>query len=181
MESKRKSKSGYHSSDSASLDLLGSIQKLAESGIHKEYLTYDEFLDKLRTWWCQYYKRPYKDPLLDTYTIEELAFEYYDINRDRSAKSEDHEDHKVSEAVEAEDRAWAAEEDAKELAEITAARAAAQREAKEDALEDDTIVEEIVGLTDEQWANKYDEDHVLTNPSADDIDQGGDVSATFGV
>lgn len=28
-------------------------------------------------WWCNYYSRPLKDPLLQEYTFEELAYEYY--------------------------------------------------------------------------------------------------------
>lgn len=32
----------------------------------------------LRAWWCNYYKRPTKDPLLKEYTFEELLVEYYE-------------------------------------------------------------------------------------------------------
>lgn len=31
----------------------------------------------LRTWWCLKYDRPFKDPLLDTYTPDDLAYEFY--------------------------------------------------------------------------------------------------------
>jgi len=30
-------------------------------------------------WWCNYYHRPYKDPLVMSYTLEELMCEYFDI------------------------------------------------------------------------------------------------------
>jgi hypothetical protein len=33
----------------------------------------------MRAWWSKYYSRPLKDPLLDSYTLEELLYEYHDI------------------------------------------------------------------------------------------------------
>lgn len=40
--------------------------------------------EPLQFWWMQKYNRPYKDPLLQTYTIEELQIEYlmYAIDED---------------------------------------------------------------------------------------------------
>ncbi len=174
----KKQSFGSFSSDDASLDLYQSIKKLAETGLqNKEYLNYDELLFQLRRWWCQYYKRPYKDPLLDTYTFEELLFEYFDITQE--ARSESGE--KVSEEIEAEDRDWAEEEAARELAEEEAriaAEAAKLQVEQSAAPENDTIVEEAVGLTDDKWAEKHDK--VLVNPSADDVDtEDGDISAKF--
>lgn len=171
MADKRQKQSfGSYSSDAGSLDLYDSIKQLAESGLDKDYLTYDELLFKLRRWWCQYYKRPYKDPLLDNYTLEELMFEYFDITHVANKKPEET---KIAEKFDTEDRDWAAEEEARELAE--------QRQAfpEEAPSESDIIVEEAVGLTDQQWADKYDAP-TLTNPSADQVDgEDGDISATF--
>ena len=31
---------------------------------------------QLRVWWCIKYQRPFKDPMLDAYTIDELIYEY---------------------------------------------------------------------------------------------------------
>lgn len=163
------------SSDDASLELYESVKKLAETGLrNKERLNYDELLFSLRRWWCQYYKRPYKDPLLDSYTIEELMFEYFDItesNKDPEAK--------VSEEVESEDRDWAAEEDEREAAEWAMRQdAEAQKEVMPATPENDTIVEEAVGLADDKWADKHEK--VLVNPTADDVDsEDGDISAKF--
>jgi hypothetical protein len=36
----------------------------------------EEFVRFLQFWWCQKYNRPLKDPLLSTYTINELLYEY---------------------------------------------------------------------------------------------------------
>ena len=34
----------------------------------------------LSSWWSRYYNRPLKDPLLQQYTLEELAYEYYAVS-----------------------------------------------------------------------------------------------------
>ena len=39
-----------------------------------------ESLEKfLIQWWCRHYNRPYKDPLIQTYTFDELIFEFFDV------------------------------------------------------------------------------------------------------
>lgn len=41
---------------------------------------------QLKSWWSRTYNRPLKDPLLLSYTLEELLYEYYDhIERDKYA------------------------------------------------------------------------------------------------
>lgn len=74
----------------------------------------------LRSWWSKYYTRPLKDPLLDTYTTEELYYEYMDkVEREKAAEKhteQEHdriEDEKNKQAVD-----WAEEEEARELAEL---------------------------------------------------------------
>jgi len=39
-------------------------------------------------WWSIHYNRPLKDPLLQTYTLEELAYEYYMVKQARLAHDE---------------------------------------------------------------------------------------------
>lgn len=36
----------------------------------------DSFTRELRLWWCLKYNRPFKDPLLQSYTLDELLYEY---------------------------------------------------------------------------------------------------------
>lgn len=36
-------------------------------------------VDDIKTWWCQHYNRPFKDPLLQEYTLEELWEEFLTI------------------------------------------------------------------------------------------------------
>lgn len=60
-------------------------------------------------WWCEHYKRPLKDPLLQEYTLEELAYEYYmvnekDVYREEMAKDEAD---KIEEAKLQDEEDWA--------------------------------------------------------------------------
>jgi septin family protein len=73
----------------------------------------------LRSWWAKTYNRPLKDPLLQTYTLEELYYEYRDrVEREEYAQeateeaADNIEQKKLDEAA-----AWAAAEEEKELAE----------------------------------------------------------------
>lgn len=54
------------------------IKRLALENVEREVTTVGEALEFLKKWWCRYYKRPYKDPLLQEYTIEELLLEFYE-------------------------------------------------------------------------------------------------------
>jgi hypothetical protein len=38
----------------------------------------ESLLFRLQSWWSNHYNRPLKDPLLLSYTLEELLFEYHD-------------------------------------------------------------------------------------------------------
>lgn len=167
----KESKSSNNSSNTASLDLLEDIRKLVETERKKTQLSYDEFLLFLKRWWCSYYKRPYKDPLLDTYTFEELCFEYYDVNH----TDEKPEDPAVDTGnIPKEEYDWAAEEDAKEQADREEII-----EAKMAIIRDDTIVDESIGLPDDVWANQYEPNEAKINPNVDAIDDGGDIFTNF--
>lgn len=74
----------------------------------------------LKSWWSSTYNRPLKDPLLDSYTLEELLYEFYDkierqeAREERSIKEAD----KMDEAKEKEVLDWAEQEEKKELEEM---------------------------------------------------------------
>jgi len=59
----------------------------------------------LRAWWCIRYNRPYRDPLLLSYSLEELIVEYLDVsyrsNPDAFKKA------KEQEKAQKEDDSWA--------------------------------------------------------------------------
>ena len=82
----------------------------------------------LKSWWSTTYNRPLKDPLLESYTIEELLYEFYDkMERQKAAEERVSEDaDKIEEAKEKEVLDWAEQEEKKELEEMKSAAAKAK-------------------------------------------------------
>ena len=74
----------------------------------------------LRSWWSKYYQRPLKDPMLDSYTAEELYYEYADkVEREKASSEKAEEEHdRIEDKKEQEAVDWAEQEEAKELAEL---------------------------------------------------------------
>jgi len=56
------------------------VKAIALVNIQTEPKTLSELAVWLKRWWCRHYTRPYKDPLLETYTLEELLLEYYETH-----------------------------------------------------------------------------------------------------
>ena len=53
------------------------VDRLAQAHRMIDPASSEEALNRqLRLWWCIKYNKPFKDPLLDTYTLDELAYEY---------------------------------------------------------------------------------------------------------
>lgn len=74
----------------------------------------------LKSWWSNTYNRPLKDPLLESYTLEELLYEFYD-KTERQAAAEERvaqDTDKMEEAKEKEVLDWAEQEEKKELEEM---------------------------------------------------------------
>lgn len=72
---------------------------------------------QLKLWWCVTYNRPFRDPLIETYTLDELVYEYLchhylDPEHDPLAKV-------AKEAEKSEDDAWIAEQMKKVIAQNT--------------------------------------------------------------
>lgn len=57
---------------------LECVKELALLNTHKALASEEEFVGFLCRWWCGKYNRPYKDPLLLSYTVEELFLEFYE-------------------------------------------------------------------------------------------------------
>lgn len=74
----------------------------------------------LKSWWSNTYNRPLKDPLLESYTLEELLYEFYDRMERQKATQERlaQDDVKIEEAKEKEVLDWAEAEEKKELEEM---------------------------------------------------------------
>ena len=70
----------------------------------------------LQSWWSKTYNKPLKDPVLASYTIEELIYEFYDrIEREKAAEERvQSESDRIEEAKEKSVLDWVEEEEKKE-------------------------------------------------------------------
>ena len=82
---------------------------------------------KLQSWWSNHYERPLKDPVLQSYTLEELLYEYHDKVERRKAEEE----HTEKEADRIEEGGIQANLDWAELEERKELEALKQKEAEE--------------------------------------------------
>jgi Mg-chelatase subunit ChlI len=84
----------------------------------------------LQSWWSRTYNRPLKDPLLLSYSLEELLYEFYDKIERRAAEEERSESNsvKIEEDKEKADLDWAEQEEKRELEALKAK--ASQEESK---------------------------------------------------
>lgn len=76
----------------------------------------------LQSWWSRTYNRPLKDPILLSYTLEELLYEFYDrIEREKAYKeSIERENDKIEDEKEQGALDWAEQEERRELEELKA-------------------------------------------------------------
>ena len=58
------------------LDVVESIRRLAAHNARAPLDTEEQVLLFLQSWWSRTYNRPLKDPLLHSYTMEELIYEF---------------------------------------------------------------------------------------------------------
>lgn len=74
----------------------------------------------MQSWWSRTYNRPLKDPLLLSYTIEELLYEFYDRIERRAAEEErtNSESDRIEEEKEKSVLDWAEQEEKRELEEL---------------------------------------------------------------
>lgn len=91
------------------LSIVDAIKKIASFNARAELHTEEQLLLFLQSWWSRTYNRPLKDPLLATYTLEELLYEFYD--RIERSKAEDErleqEDVKIEEEKDKKNEDWA--------------------------------------------------------------------------
>lgn len=121
------------------LSVYEAVVEIVKRDAHNTPKDEDAMLRKLQSWWSTYYQRPLKDPLLQTYTLEELLYEYHDkIERDKADKvrAEQKAD-KIDEERLQQNLDWAEQEELRELEE--------QRKKSE---EDDTV---SITKDDEKW------------------------------
>lgn len=92
----------------------------------------------LQSWWSRTYNRPLKDPLLLSYTLEELLYEFYDRIERRAAEDErsNSESDKIEEDKEKAVIDWAEQEEKRELEELKAKAAAEEEQPIQDPTKD---------------------------------------------
>jgi hypothetical protein len=108
--------SEYPSSD---LNIVESVKAIAAYNARADLDTEHQMTLFLKSWWSNTYNRPLKDPLLESYTLEELLYEFYDkIERQKAGDERStQETDKIEEVKEKEVLDWVEEEEKKELEE----------------------------------------------------------------
>lgn len=91
------------------LSVIESIKKLATYNARAELNTEEQLLLFLQSWWSRTYNRPLKDPLLLSYTLEELLYEFYDrIERSKAEEERlEREDVMIEEEKDKANEDWA--------------------------------------------------------------------------
>ena len=112
-KAKRKDSESNLSRDS----IVENIKALASHNARAALNTEESMLLFLQSWWSRTYNRPLKDPLLQSYTIEELLYEFFDRIERQKAEQEriESESDRIEEAKERADEDWAEKMEREEL------------------------------------------------------------------
>jgi hypothetical protein len=96
------------------------IKAIAAYNARADITTEHQMTLFLKSWWSNTYNRPLKDPLLESYTLEELLYEFYDkLERQKAIEERTvKETEKAEEVKEKEVLDWAEAEEKKELEEM---------------------------------------------------------------
>ena len=96
--------------------IIDAIQQIAAHNARADLDTEDRLLLFLQSWWSKTYNKPLKDPILASYTIEELIYEFYDrIEREKAAEERiQSENDRIEEAKDKSVLDWIEEEEKKE-------------------------------------------------------------------
>jgi len=103
------------------MSAFDAIDLITKKAAREELNTSKSQLRFLTYWWSNKYNKPFKDPLLHQYTIEELYYEYrlhQEFNEAADEKTTQESD-KIEEQKQDDAFAWAAAEEAKDLEEQT--------------------------------------------------------------
>jgi hypothetical protein len=100
-----------------SLSTIDAVRAIAAHNARAEVSNEKQLLLYLQSWWSRTYNRPLKDPLLLSYTIEELLYEFFDRIERKAAEEEiiKREEDRIEEDKEKAALDWAEEEERKEL------------------------------------------------------------------
>lgn len=126
------------SETSRSLTTIDAVRRLAAYNARAELDSEEQLLLFLQSWWSRTYNRPLKDPLLLSYTLEELLYEFYDRIERQKAQEEslEQESDKIEEAKEKADADWAEKMEREEREAELREQAAELEKAKSDPTKD---------------------------------------------
>lgn len=118
--------------------IIDAVKKLAAHNARADLDTEEQLLLFLQSWWSRTYNRPLKDPLLLSYTLEELLYEFYDRIERQKAEEErlERESDKIEEAKDKAAEDWAEKMEREEREAELRAQAAELEEAKSDPTKD---------------------------------------------
>jgi hypothetical protein len=107
---------GEPSTPTSGLELAEYIRKIAAHNARASLNDDTQLLLFMQSWWSKIYNRPLKDPLLLSYTLEELLYEFYDkIERIAAEEERSHKEETATEEAKEKDVLdWIAEEERKE-------------------------------------------------------------------
>ena len=107
---------GESGTPTSGLELAEYIRKIAAHNARASLNDDKQLLLFMQSWWSKLYNRPLKDPLLLSYTLEELLYEFYDRIERHTAEEERSmkEETLTEDAKEKEVMDWIAEEERKE-------------------------------------------------------------------
>jgi len=96
---------------------VDAVKAIAAHNARADLSNPEQLILFLRSWWSRTYNRPLKDPLLLSYTTEELLYEFFD--RIERVKAQEEQANKANDKIE-EDKEkaaldWAQKEELKEL------------------------------------------------------------------
>jgi len=108
---------GNGQEDTGPHSIVDSIKALCAFNARADLDTEKRLLLFLQSWWSRTYNRPLKDPLLKTYTVEELLYEFYDRIERKKAEEEQEEASEFKKEDDKDKAAqdWAEQEEQREL------------------------------------------------------------------
>jgi hypothetical protein len=163
-EIERKSEASARANSSASEhSIVESIKAICAYNARAELFDEKQLVLFLKSWWSRTYNRPLKDPLLATYSTEELLYEFYDKIERRLAEEErvNSDADKIEEDKEKAVLDWAEQEELKEIESLKAQAGVHASESTQNPAEDPNNVawmEEQIAKAKEIYGDTFGED-----------------------
>jgi hypothetical protein len=143
--------------------LVDTVKAICAQNARAELNSEKQLLLFLQSWWSRTYNRPLKDPLLLTYTVEELLYEFYDRIERRSAEEErtNLEGDRIEEEKDKATLDWAEKEELRELEALKNKASKEETKPIQDPTKDPTNVawmEEQLQQAKRQYGENFGED-----------------------